>query len=80
MLKWREAPTLAELARQDIGGDEKPRHKPFKDYESGYVHIDIKCLPQMPDEDQKRYLYFAIDRATIWRSGTDSLPRTIGRL
>lgn len=66
MLKRREVPTLAELARQDASGDDKPRHKPFKDYEPGYVHIDIKHLPQMPDEQQKRYLYVAIDRATRW--------------
>ena len=30
------------------------------------MHIDIKHLPQMPDEEQKRYLYVAIDRATRW--------------
>ena len=66
MLKRREVPTLAELARRDAGDDEKPQHKPFKDYELGYVHIDIKHLPQMPDEEQKRYLYVAIDRATRW--------------
>jgi len=66
MLQRREVPTLAELARQDAGGNEKPRHKPFKDYEPGFVHIDIKHLPQMPDEQQKRYLYVAIDRATRW--------------
>ena len=66
MLQRREVPTLAELARQDAGDDGKPRHKPFKDYEPGYVHIDIKHLPQMPDEEQKRYLYVAIDRATRW--------------
>ena len=66
MLKRREVPTLVELARQDAGDDEKPRHKPFKDYEPGFVHIDIKHLPQMPDEQQKRYLYVAIDRATRW--------------
>lgn len=66
MLKRREVPTLAELARQDAGGDEAPKHKPLKDYTPGYVHIDIKHLPQMPDEQQKRYLYVAIDRATRW--------------
>lgn len=66
MLQRRGVPTLAELARQNIRDDEKPRHKPFKDYEPGYVHIDIKHLPQMPDEEQKRYLYVAIDRATRW--------------
>src|SRR5690625_5550366 len=66
MLKRRGVPTLAELARRDAGEDEKPRHKPFKDYEPGYLHLDIKHLPRMPGEDQKRYLYVAIDRATRW--------------
>lgn len=66
MLKRRDVPTLAELARQDAGGDETPQHKPFKDYEPGFVHIDIKHLLQMPDEPQKRYLHVAIDRATRW--------------
>ncbi len=60
-LKRRDVPTLAQLARQDADDNEKPRHKPFKDYEPGYIHIDIKHLPQMPDEEQKRYLYVAID-------------------
>jgi transposase InsO family protein len=40
--------------------------KTFKDYEPGFVHIDIKYLPQMPDESQRRYLFVAIDRATRW--------------
>ena len=40
--------------------------KTFKDYEPGFLHIDIKYLPQMPDESHRRYLYVAIDRATRW--------------
>jgi transposase InsO family protein len=28
--------------------------------------MDIKYLPQMPDESRKRYLFVAIDRATRW--------------
>ena len=40
--------------------------KTFKDYEPGFIHIDIKYLPQMPDETQRRYLFVAIDRATRW--------------
>ncbi|MBV7297708.1 IS481 family transposase [Enterovibrio paralichthyis] len=44
----------------------KPSPKAFKAYEPGYVHIDIKYLPQMPDEPRRRYLYVAIDRATRW--------------
>ncbi|GGY06557.1 IS481 family transposase [Litchfieldella qijiaojingensis] len=66
MLKRREVPTLTELARQDAADDETPKHKPFRDYAPGFVHVDIKHLPQMPDEERKRYLYVAIDRATRW--------------
>jgi transposase len=40
--------------------------KTFKDYEPGFVHIDMKYLPQMPDETSRRYLFVAIDRATRW--------------
>jgi hypothetical protein len=49
-----------------LGGYENPRHKPFKDYEPSYVHINIKYLPQMHGEEQKRYLYVTINRATRW--------------
>jgi transposase InsO family protein len=40
--------------------------KAFKAYEPGYLHMDIKYLPQMPGETQRRYLFVAIDRATRW--------------
>ena len=40
--------------------------KTFKDYEPGFIHIDIKYLPQMSDETSRRYLFVAIDRATRW--------------
>ncbi|RXZ42061.1 IS481 family transposase [Crenobacter cavernae] len=43
-----------------------PRSKPFKDYAPGFVHVDVKYLPQMPDETARRYLFVAIDRATRW--------------
>jgi len=45
--------------------DEQPK-KTFKDYEPGFVHVDIKYLPQMPDEDAHRYLFVGIDRASRW--------------
>ena len=41
-------------------------HKTFKSYEPGYLHMDVKYLPQMADETQRRYLFVAIDRATRW--------------
>ena len=44
----------------------KPAHKPFKAYEPGYLHMDVKYLPQMADEERRRYLFVAIDRATRW--------------
>ena len=69
----------------ELQGPAKPM-KTFKDYEPGFLHIDIKYLPQMPDETQRRYLFVAIDRATRWvfmrtyrdqseRSSTDFLRR-----
>jgi transposase-like protein len=36
--------------------------KKFKDYEPGYIHIDIKFLPKLDNE--KKYLFVAIDRKT----------------
>lgn len=68
MLRRRQVPTLAQLRKQDQENEQgsEPKHKPFKDYEPGFIHIDIKFLPQMPDEKQRRYLYVAIDRATRW--------------
>ena len=40
--------------------------KAFKAYEPGYVHVDLKYLPQMADEATRRYVFVAIDRATRW--------------
>ena len=44
----------------------RPAHKPFKAYEPGYLHVDVKYLPQMADKERRRYLFVAIDRATRW--------------
>ena len=41
-------------------------HRPFKAHAPGYLPIDVKYLPQMADEDRRRYLFVAIDRATRW--------------
>ncbi len=51
------------LPRDESG---KPAYQPFQDYAPGFVHVDVKYLPQLPDEDQRRYLFAAIDRATRW--------------
>lgn len=63
-----EAGNLLAL-RAELNPPQDPAAKPvktFKDYEPGFVHIDIKYLPQMPDETQLGYLFVAIDRATRW--------------
>ena len=44
----------------------RPAHGAFKTYEPGYLHVDVKYLPQMADESRRRYLFVAIDRATRW--------------
>jgi transposase-like protein len=40
--------------------------KTFKDDVPGFVPVDVKYLPLMPDETERRYLFAAIDRATRW--------------
>jgi hypothetical protein len=40
----------------------KEPHKTFKAYEPGYLHMDVKYLPQMADEQKRSYLFVAIDR------------------
>ena len=59
---------LRELQAKALAdaGQTKPALKTFKDYEPGFLHMDIKYLPQMPDESHRRYLFVAIDRATRW--------------
>lgn len=51
--------------RPKIEGEAKAK-KTFKDYAPGFVHVDIKYLPQMADETSRRYLFVAIDRETRW--------------
>jgi transposase InsO family protein len=44
-------------------------HGAFKEYELGFVHLDVKHLPKLRDRDgvtRKRYLYVAIDRCSRW--------------
>ena len=55
---------LADLMPQEE--TEKTPPRAFKDYLPGFVHIDVKYLPQMPDETARQYLFAAIDRATRW--------------
>jgi len=65
---------------------EKKVIKKFKNYEPGYIHIDIKFLPKLNNE--KKYLFVAIDRKTrlvfvkiyedkTARSAEDFLEKTI---
>ena len=55
---------LKALMPQEDGA--KMPVKPFKAYDPGFVHVGVKYLPQMPDEDHRQYLFAAIDRATRW--------------
>ena len=63
-LKRHQVSNLKAL-RPKIEGEEGDK-KTFKDYEPGFLHIDIKYLPKMPHEDARRYLFVAIDRASRW--------------
>jgi len=64
-LQRHDASTLREMQRL-ASGKAEPVVKPFKSYEPGFRHLNIKCLPLMPDDSAQRYLFVAIDRATRW--------------
>jgi hypothetical protein len=85
-LRRHGVPNLKALIPQET--EPKDPTKKFKDYEPGFVHVDIKYLPKMPNEEHRRYLYVAIDRATRWvylellpdksaRSASDFLKRLV---
>jgi transposase InsO family protein len=65
LLKREGMSRLEDVIPKAEGETISPK-KTFKDYEPGFVHVDIKYLPQMPDETTRRYLFVAIDRATRW--------------
>ena len=58
----------------------------FKDYDLGFLHMDIKHLPKLRDQEgvtRKRFLYVAIDRASRWvhlAVQDDELASSAGRL
>jgi hypothetical protein len=64
LLKREGVSRLADLIPVEEG--EAGPHKTFKDYAPGYLHIDLKALPRMPDEAGQSYLCVAIDRASRW--------------
>lgn len=57
---------ILQKEQESIEGSSKSTTGQFKAYEPGFLHIDVKYLPQMPDEEKRRYLFVAIDRATRW--------------
>jgi len=48
-------------------------HKSFKSHAPGFLHLDVKFLPQMAFETARRYLFVAIGRA-IRRMLVRTLP------
>lgn len=64
-LKRHNVNDLNALLPVEDNGDNKKK-KTFKDYEPGYIHVDVKYLPKMPDEENRKYLFVAIDRASRW--------------
>ena len=63
-LRRHRVSNLRDLVPKEEG--ETVAKKTFKDYAPGFIHIDIKYLPKMPDEEKRRYLFVAIDRASRW--------------
>ena len=86
-LRRHGAADLRELQAQARGdadadaGEAEPAIKTFKDDEPGFVHMNIKYLPQRPDEAARRYPFVAPSPLAHpgWlaaRSGTTALLRS----
>ena len=56
LLTRYQANRLQDLYAEQSEAAEGGKVKTFKDYEPGYLHVDIKYLPKMPNDPQKRYL------------------------
>jgi len=54
--------TLKAFDINKVPVEQKAKAKKFKEYEPGYLHIDVTYLPKF--DGQKYYLFVAIDRAT----------------
>ena len=54
--------TLKSFDINKVPEEQKEKAKKFKEYEPGYLHIDVTYLPKFGK--QKYYLFVAIDRAT----------------
>jgi hypothetical protein len=54
--------TLLAKGINRVPEEKKRETKKFKEYEPGYLHIDVTYLPKLPGV--KYYLFVAIDRAT----------------
>jgi hypothetical protein len=79
LLKREGVSRLADLMPK-AEGEPAPK-KSFKDYAPGYLHIDLKELPKMPDEAGKTYLCARLDRASQkWRPRQKRVPRLRGRV
>ncbi|MDQ7090367.1 MAG: DDE-type integrase/transposase/recombinase [Methylococcales bacterium] len=54
--------TLKAQSISQVPEEKKAKAKKFKEYEPGYLHIDVTYMPKL--EGIKYYLFVAIDRAT----------------
>ena len=54
--------TLKSFNINKVPQEQKAKAKKFKEYEPGYLHIDVTYLPKF--EGKKYYLFVAVDRAT----------------
>src|SRR4028118_867899 len=58
-----------ELNRLPTQSRSRKPHGSFKEYDLGFVHLDIKHLPKLRDREgitRKRFLFVAIDRCSRW--------------
>ena len=73
LLTRHQVNRIHDLYKEQSDGSLGKKRKTFKDYDLGYIHMNIKYLLMIPFDKQKRYLLVAIDRATVFSNREMSL-------
>ena len=56
--------TLIGFGINKVPIEKRREAKKFKEYQPGYLHIDVTYLPKLAGEKNRKYLFVAIDRST----------------
>ncbi|MBF0194114.1 MAG: hypothetical protein HQL71_06125 [Magnetococcales bacterium] len=57
---------LIENENKAQNGEEQKVYKPYKNYNLGFINLNIEPLPKLNQQEPQQYIFIAIDMATHW--------------